>query len=677
VKSLLKIVLVFCISATIPIWLDAQVCSALGQNPTTAFPVCGLTVFVQNAVPLCGNRTIPTLCNDGTVYGDKNPYWYKFTCYLPGKLGFLITPSNLTEDYDWQLYDVTGVDPMDIYSNKSLIISANWSGSYGITGASSAGVNSFECSSNPSAPIPTPTFSVMPDLIAGHDYLLLVSHYTDTQSGYKLSFQGGTASIINPVTPLIQNAYAICDGTQMVIALNKKMKCSSLALDGSDFVVSGNNPNSFKSASGKGCVFSFDLDTVVLNMITVLSPGNYTITSQNGTDGNTLIDNCGNSLDTGVQKKLVFTAAIPTAMDSITPVVCIKDTLQLLFNKPMDCKSIAADGTDFQITGPSNVSIKSAFGLCSNGISSTVSIVLQKAIKVNGTYIIKLVQGSDGNSLINECGTITPIGSSLNFIIKNVVTADFIAKVKTGCKSDTLSLMHDGNNAANSWKWNLDNGLFSSKQQPLFITKIFGKTSVLLETSNGICTDTSRQDIDLINNTATALFSIPDTVCAKDSVQIIDQSNPNTISWKWDFGNGQTSLLQQAPILIYNPTNRQQQYIIRLEVSNNFNCKDTAIKKIMVLPNCYVDIPSAFTPNGDGLNDYLYPLNAFKAIDLNFKIYNRFGQVIFETQDWKKKWDGRINGILQPSGTYVYLLEYTHKETGKKYTLKGTTVLIR
>jgi hypothetical protein len=51
--------------------------------------------------------------------------------------------------------------------------------------------------------------------------------------------------------------------------------------------------------------------------------------------------------------------------------------------------------------------------------------------------------------------------------------------------------------------------------------------------------------------------------------------------------------------------------------------------------------------------------------------------VIFETTDWKKKWDGRINGMLQPSGTYVYLLEYTNKDTGKKQILKGTTVLIR
>ena len=54
-----------------------------------------------------------------------------------------------------------------------------------------------------------------------------------------------------------------------------------------------------------------------------------------------------------------------------------------------------------------------------------------------------------------------------------------------------------------------------------------------------------------------------------------------------------------------------------------------------------------------------------------------YGQVIFETTNWNKKWDGRINGQLQPSGTYVWTLDYTHKDTGKVFALKGTVVLIR
>jgi len=675
VKNHFKSILFFCIATYWALPSYGQFCTALGQNPTTAFPVCGKTVFQQSSVAICGTRTLPTLCNDNTPYTDKNPYWYKFTCYTAGKLGFLITPTDITDDYDWQLFDVTGVDEMDVYTNKSLIISANWSGSSGTTGASSSGKNPFECSSDPAWNIPT--FSTMPDLIAGHNYLLMVSHYTNTQSGYTLSFQGGSASIINPVVPIIQNAYAVCDGTEMVITLNKKMKCSSLAADGSDFSVAGPFTNAFNTAVGKGCNVSFDFDTVTLKLNNILSPGLYSVIAKNGIDGNTLIDNCDNQLALGLKKDLLFTASVPTPMDSISPVICIQDTLHLYFNKPMSCASIAPDGSDFSITGPSNVQIKSALGICNNGVSSTIHLVLQKPIKTNGNYTLKLGIGTDGNSLIDECGQITAPGANLNFSIQNVVTADFNATIKAGCKKDTIMLNHNGNNAANSWRWQLDNGLSSSSQNPILSTNIFGKTTIFLETSNGICKDSTSQIVDLPDWTLKAAINMPDTVCAKDTVQILDASSSNAINWKWDLGNGQTSISQNPPTTNYIPSGRQNQFFVRLQISNGFNCTDTVSKRIFVLPNCYIDIPSGFTPNGDGLNDFLYPLNAFKAVDLIFRIYNRFGQVIFETRDWKKKWDGRINGMLQPSGTYVYLLEYTHKDTGKKQVLKGTTVLIR
>ncbi len=674
-KIQFKSTLFFCLFLIGTLGAKGQFCTILGQNPTTAFPVCGKTVFQQNSVAICGTRTLPTLCNDNTTYTDKNPYWYKFTCYTAGKLGFLITPKDLTDDYDWQLFDVTGVDEMDVYTNKSLIISANWSGSSGTTGASSSGKNPFECSSDPAWNIPT--FSTMPDLIAGHNYLLLVSHYTNTQSGYTLSFQGGSASIINPVVPTIQNAYAVCDGTEMVITLNKKMKCSSLVADGSDFSVTGPFANAFNNAVGKGCNFSFDFDTVMLKLNNILSPGLYSVTTKNGIDGNTLIDNCDNLLAVGLKKDLLFTASVPTPMDSISPVICIQDSLHLIFNKPMNCASIAPDGSDFSIIGPSNVQIKSAIGQCNNGISTTIHLLLQKPIKTNGVYTLKLGNGTDGNSLIDECGQITAAGSSLNFSIKNVVTADFNANIKAGCKKDTIILTHNGNNAANTWKWQLDNGLFSSLQNPLLTTNVFGKTRIFLETGNGICKDSTSIELDLPDWTLKAAINMPDTVCAKDTVQILDASTANANTWKWDLGNGLSSTIQNPPTTSYIPSGRQNQFFVRLQIGNAFNCTDTITKKIFVLSNCYIDIPSGFTPNGDGLNDFLYPLNAFKAVDLIFRIYNRFGQVIFETRDWKKKWDGRINGMLQPSGTYVYFLEYTHKDTGKRQILKGTTILIR
>jgi gliding motility-associated-like protein len=105
-------------------------------------------------------------------------------------------------------------------------------------------------------------------------------------------------------------------------------------------------------------------------------------------------------------------------------------------------------------------------------------------------------------------------------------------------------------------------------------------------------------------------------------------------------------------------------------------CQDTASEQIFKFQTCNISVPNAFTPNGDGKNDFLYPLNAYAATDLRFQVFNRYGQLVFETRDWTKKWDGRMNGQLMASGTYVWMLSYTDG-SGKKLSQRGTTILIR
>ena len=509
-------------------------CSALGQNPTTAFPVCGTTVFTQTSVPICGGTRVPTQCTDATIYTDINPYWYKFTCYTTGTLGFVITPKNLGDDYDWQLFDITGHNATDIYTDKTLIVSANWSGSSGATGASPAGKNLFECSSNPAQNIST--FSTMPTIFAGHEYLLLISHFDGaTQSGYTLSYptgqQGGTASIVNPVVPTLVSAYGVCDGMEVRVKINKKINCSSIAADGSDFSISGPTPISIVSASGIGCNNGFDSDSLILKLNTILLGGNYTVSSKIGTDGNTLTDNCANNLATGEKINFKFFPAQPTPMDSINPVICITDTLQLIFRRPMDCSSIAADGSDFTITGPTTVNIKSASGVCSNGLSTIIRIFLTKPIRVNGTFTIRLKNGTDGNSLLDECGYVTPAGSTLSFTTKNITTADFQSAVATGCRSDTVYLTHNGYGGTKQWQWSVDSVLVSFVQNPVLVSKAFGPHNLQLAVNNGFCSDTARSVFDFLDHTVKAAFAVADTLCPTDTLHFTDMSSANTISW--------------------------------------------------------------------------------------------------------------------------------------------------
>jgi gliding motility-associated-like protein len=868
------------------------VCTTLGQNPSTAFPVCGSSVFTQNTVPLCGGRGVPapSPCAPNDFF-DVNPFWYRFTCFIPGTLGLVITPMNLSDDYDWQIFDITGKNPMDVYTDPSMFVACNWSGLTGVTGASAAGTSLVNCGGTA-----YPLFSSRPSLQLDHEYLLLVSNFSASQSGYTLAFTGGNAGITDPVAPTFASVTPSCDGSQAVLRFNKKMKCNSLTAN--DFVVS---PwGSVSSVSGFGCSSGFDFDSVLLTFSVPLPPNSYTINQVTGTDGNTLLDNCGtwipsgtnlpftvtpvtsvpmgtvgsvsctrnsivvnfadpilcssiaangsdftisgpsgvivngaaatctgpgetnsitvqftgpiltngnyqvsiatgidgntllsrcnaqvnvgsitgfviqpqlpvpmgtvtqpncspntivlNFVDTIVCSSLAadgsdftitgpspvtitgatatcnstsgtniitlqlstpiavsgnylvsaatgsdgntligpcartvtagdnisFTipVAVPSTMTTIAAVGCSPSVIRVNLSGPVQCSSIAANGSDFIITGTSPVTITAATGACVNGVTNTVDVQLSAPIVTGGNYQLQLVTGSDGNTLLSDCNRLTPTGTSLLFTTSDTVSARFTYQVQSTCTTSDINFNHPGGNGINSWTWTI-NGNAASTQQTFI--KTFPGTSqqtVQLTVTNGVCSDTRSETITL-NNRVIVDFDLPDMICPEDSVVFTNLSTGPIVNWQWDFGNGQNSQVQFPTAQRYPLTGRQAFYNVTLTASNNTGCQDTKTKTIKVLGTCRIAVPSAFTPNNDGLNDFLYPLNAFKALNLEFRVYNRWGQLIFETRDWTKRWDGKLNGVEQASGMYVWTLRYKDKDSGEQFSLKGTSMLIR
>ena len=484
-------------------------CTTLGQTPPTAFPVCGTTVFTQLSVPICssGDLVVPGCSGDGALYSDKNPFWYKFTCYQSGTLGFVITPLGNADDYDWQLWDVTGMDPNTVLTTSPPpIISGNWSGSFGTTGASASGVNFIQCGSDPADN--RPKFAIMPQLIVGHNYLLLISHFSDNQIGYTLAFGGGTAVITDPLDPHLLNATAPCDGTEIRIVTNKKMKCTSLAANGSDFKVispSGATLNPI-SAAAIQCSNGFDLDTLSIFMAAPLAPGTYTVTAINGSDGNTLKDNCDKLIPVNESVQFTVFPLLPTPMDSLTKLKCAPQTLELVFRKRIKCSSIAPNGGDFFITGPYPVTITGATGNCINGQTDRIFLQLSAPLTVSGDFFVNLQTGPDGNTLFDECDVETPLPDDVGFQVSDTVNADFSFTIAYSCDKDIVSYTHPTGNGVNMWHWTFGSAPDNFTQNPVITYTNFEDKTTTLIVSNGVCSDTSSVIIKFDNYLNSCMF---------------------------------------------------------------------------------------------------------------------------------------------------------------------------
>ncbi|MBK9466358.1 MAG: gliding motility-associated C-terminal domain-containing protein [Chitinophagaceae bacterium] len=129
------------------------------------------------------------------------------------------------------------------------------------------------------------------------------------------------------------------------------------------------------------------------------------------------------------------------------------------------------------------------------------------------------------------------------------------------------------------------------------------------------------------------------------------------------------------PVSIFpNPATGIQYKVI---VYSTQGCKDSAyinIKVFKTKPTIFV--PTAFTPNNDGKNDLLRPIAVGISNIEYFNIYNRWGQLLFSTTINGQGWDGRINGVLQSTGTFVWTVKATDY-TGEAYFQKGVVTLIR
>ena len=145
----------------------------------------------------------------------------------------------------------------------------------------------------------------------------------------------------------------------------------------------------------------------------------------------------------------------------------------------------------------------------------------------------------------------------------------------------------------------------------------------------------------------------------------------NATRYYWDFGD-KTSSTDVNPVHQYSLTGT---FKVCLTAYNNSNCPSTVCKLVPADVEPEIGLPTAFSPNGDGDNDILYVRGA-AIVTLDLKIFNRWGQLVFETKSKDIGWDGKFNSQPQPIDAYAYVLNATFID-GSAKLLKGNITLLR
>ncbi|MDX9695714.1 MAG: gliding motility-associated C-terminal domain-containing protein [Bacteroidales bacterium] len=153
-----------------------------------------------------------------------------------------------------------------------------------------------------------------------------------------------------------------------------------------------------------------------------------------------------------------------------------------------------------------------------------------------------------------------------------------------------------------------------------------------------------------------------------------ENCSQNSDNWYWSFGDLGTSNIED-PTHNYN---QEGEYVVTLVANNEFGCNDTVAQIVSIIGDTDIFIPNSFTPNEDGLNDVFIPImREINKTGYNFKIYNRFGQLVFESFNIEQGWDGKVNGIpIEMSSIFTYVIKYEYLN-GRKMLKKGSVSLIK
>ena len=290
---------------------------------------------------------------------------------------------------------------------------------------------------------------------------------------------------------------------------------------------------------------------------------------------------------------------------------------------------------------------------------------------VTTTYSVVV---ADACFTIHDTATFTVVVNQLPII-------SFTGDLLSGCAPICVDFTALSNPGVSSCLWTFGDNTSSTQISPSHCFYNSGQYSIGLHVTdiNGCIDSTSLLNYIYAYPNPIAGFNVisenPATLL--EPTVMVDDISTGGDTCYWDFGDGNLLTVIGCGDVSNQYADTGAYHIIEIVV-NNFGCSDTVAYDVYIIPYTTIFVPNTFTPNGNGNNDVFLSFGEY-VDDFHMMVFDRWGNLIFESYDQDKGWDGKANGgkYLAQEDTYVWVITYTEQHSKAKHKIIGHVNLIR
>jgi len=273
--------------------------------------------------------------------------------------------------------------------------------------------------------------------------------------------------------------------------------------------------------------------------------------------------------------------------------------------------------------------------------------------------------------------------ASLTITVSPIPTISFTADTLEGCTPVATTFTSLNVPAGSQCLWNFGDGGVSTNCGPVmynYITPGCWDVDLSVTTPEGCITGFNQAQYICVYEQPVASFTFgpQPTTITNPTIDFVNTSTGGT-NYLWSFNEGGiiTTSTAENPTYSFN-SSQEDVYEVCLEVTNDEGCESNVCHTVVINEEFLVYVPNAFTPNGDHLNNEFYPVvTGVEILDYEFYIYNRWGELMFESFNEGQGWDGTYQGMMSKFDVYVWKLVVVDEAFKQKHEYVGHVLLLR